>query len=65
MTHRWRYETAEGTPTSGPEIEFGDAAEAEEWLGATWEDLAADGVAQVVLLDGEAVVYGPMGLGPA
>ena len=65
MTHRWRYETAEATPASGPDVEFADTAEAEAWFGDHWEELAADGVAQVVLLDGDQVVYGPMGLGPA
>lgn len=65
MAHRWRYESAEGAPVHGPAVEFADAAEAEDWFGAHWEELAADGVAQVVLLDGSQVVYGPMGLGPA
>ncbi len=62
MAHRWRYESAEGAPVQGPAVEFADAAEAEDWFGAHWEELAADGVAQVVLLDGAEVVYGPMGL---
>lgn len=65
VAHRWRYESSDGTPVSGPEVDFAGAAEAEEWFGAHWEDLAADGVQQVVLLDGEDVVYGPMGLDPA
>ncbi|MGZ4557271.1 MAG: hypothetical protein ACXVGB_01370 [Mycobacteriaceae bacterium] len=49
----------------GPEAAFEDAADAEEWFAANWEELAARGVRQVVLLDGEDVVYGPMGLDPA
>lgn len=62
MAHRWRYESAEGAIVDGPAVEFADAAEAEDWFGSHWEELAADGVAQVVLLDGAEVVYGPMGL---
>lgn len=65
MAHRWRYETAEGVLTSGPEVDFDDAAEAEEWFGANWEELAAQGVRQVVLMDEDTEVYGPMGLDPA
>lgn len=65
MAHRWRYETSDGTPMSGPEVAFDDAADAEEWFATNWEELAAQGVRQVVLLDGEDVVYGPMGLDPA
>jgi hypothetical protein len=65
MTHHWRYEDFDGTVLSGPDTVFADAAEAEGWFGDHWEELAAEGVAQVVLLDGEDVVYGPMGLGPA
>jgi hypothetical protein len=37
-------------------------SDAESWLGEQWRDLAAAGVAQVTLLDGEAEVYGPMPL---
>ncbi len=65
MAHRWRYEASDGTPANGPAAEFADAAEAEEWLGDNWQDLAERGVGQVVLLDGDEVVYGPMGLDPA
>lgn len=65
MAHRWRYERTDGSPVSGPEVEFPDSAAAEAWFGEQWEELAEAGVAQVTLLDGEDVVYGPMGLSPA
>ncbi len=64
MSYRWRYEDGSGTPTAGPDLAFGDQAEAEEWFGTTWQDLLAAGVRQVVLLDGDTEVYGPMSLDP-
>lgn len=62
MAFRWRYQDAAGAPVDGPDEEFDDQAEAEAWFGDTWEDLRATGVDAVVLLDGEAEVYGPMSL---
>jgi hypothetical protein len=50
---------------SGPEVEFADQAEAEDWLEQTWSRLLDAGVDQVTLLHGEAEVYGPMSLHPA
>lgn len=68
MTHRWRYETSDGTEVAGPAITFADQAEAEAWFGDSWESLADDGVEQVVLLHddgtGDTEVYGPMLLSP-
>ncbi len=37
-------------------------ADAESWLGENWRELREAGVAQVTLLDSDAVVYGPMSL---
>ncbi|GAB2914983.1 hypothetical protein GCM10027047_11080 [Rhodococcus aerolatus] len=65
MAFRWRYEDADGAAVDGPAEEFDDQAEAEGWFSDVWPDLRAAGVAQVVLLDGEARVYGPMGLDEA
>lgn len=65
MTHRWRYESSDGTEVAGPDATFVDQAEAEAWFSDSWEDLADDGVEQVTLLDGDVVVYGPMGLAPS
>ncbi|PZS40245.1 MAG: hypothetical protein DLM62_03910 [Pseudonocardiales bacterium] len=64
MALRWRYQDVDGGQASGPDISFGDQADAEEWLGLEWQDLLDSGVAAVTLLDGESVVYGPMSLRP-
>ncbi len=67
MAWVWRYETGDGTviePTDDmpePEV-FPSQADAETWVGEVWRDLLQAGVAQVSLLDGDRVVYGPMGL---
>lgn len=63
MSWHWRFESADGAtldnPASPPHPNQSDA---ESWLGEQWRDLAAAGVAQVTLLDGERKVYGPMSL---
>lgn len=41
---------------------FANQADAESWVGEIWADLAALGVAQVVLYEHERRVYGPMSL---
>ena len=67
MTFRWRFETAEGEevqPASGGADRFPSQADAESWVGEAWPDLLADGVDQVLLLEGDRVVYGPMSLHP-
>jgi hypothetical protein len=62
----WRLEDSAGTEV---EVEgeladqrFASQADAESWVGEIWAELAAAGVDQVVLLDLERVVYGPMSL---
>ncbi|MBP2473811.1 hypothetical protein JOF53_002683 [Crossiella equi] len=65
MAYRWRYEDAEGGVVEGPAVEFEDQDEAEAWFSAEWNELLAAGIDQVVLLDGEDEVYGPMSLHPA
>lgn len=65
MTFRWRYEKTDGSPVGGPELTFGDQLEAEGWFTDGWEELAQDGVEQVVLLETDPAgadrkVYGPM-----
>jgi hypothetical protein len=66
VAYRWRYENAEGTVVV-PDLDdayedFASQAEAEAWLGQTWQVLLDSGVDQVILLDDGAVVYGPMNL---
>jgi hypothetical protein len=62
VTFQWRYLGAAGTPVDGPAEEFDDQGEAEDWFGATWEELREQGVDAVTLLDGDTEVYGPMSL---
>jgi hypothetical protein len=56
----WRYDDGP-TRSAG----FASRQEAEDWLGAAWSDVRAEGVAAVTLLAGEDEVYGPMSLHPA
>lgn len=65
MAYRWHYQDSAGTAVAGPEIEFTDQTEAEDWLASTWSELLDAGVDQVLLADGSAHVYGPMGLRPS
>ena len=44
---------------------FPSQADAETWIGECWRELLDDGVEQVVLMDGDREVYGPMSLRPA
>lgn len=47
----------------GPDEEFADQQEAEDWFGAEWEQLREAGIDAVDLLDAEGEkVYGPMSL---
>ncbi len=41
---------------------FANQGDAESWIGEVWRELAAVGVAAVVLHEHERVVYGPMSL---
>jgi hypothetical protein len=59
---RWRYENAAGTPVDGPDEDFDDQQQAEDWFGAVWAELREQGVDAVTLLDGDTPVYGPMSL---
>jgi hypothetical protein len=68
MTFTWRLESSDGTPLSLPGSgaeRFPSQADAESWVGEAWQELLAEGVDQVTLLEGDRVVYGPMSLHPA
>lgn len=59
----WRLEDASGRSVEAVETSaFPSQGDAEAWLAESWQDLADAGVAQVTLLDGVEVVYGPMSL---
>ncbi|HAN72210.1 MAG TPA: hypothetical protein DCQ36_11585 [Actinobacteria bacterium] len=65
-TWSWRLEQRDGSPAGeGRSQSFPSQADAETWIGETWRDLLDGGVDQVVLLEEEREVYGPMGLHPA
>ena len=62
----WRLEDATGqeveVPAEYAARRFATQADAESWVGETWEGLAAEGVDAVTLFDHERLVYGPMSL---
>lgn len=61
MTWTWRLEAADGSELdNSPSPAQPNQSDAETWLGEQWRTLAESGVAQVTLLDGGQVVYGPM-----
>lgn len=64
---RWTYLDDEGAPVKpaqAPATGFPSQAEAEAWIGESWQELAAAGVGSVVLWEGEDEIYGPMSLKP-
>ena len=68
MPWTWRFEKADGTTASSPpstDQSFPTQSDAETWIGETWRELLDAGVDQVVLLEEERVVYGPMSLHPS
>jgi hypothetical protein len=65
MGWTWRYEDTTGRALSDPPPEtFPSKGDAESWLGESWRDLLAAGVAQVTLVEDDRVEYGPMPLTP-
>ncbi len=67
MVWSWRYEDASGAmvvPADSAPVQepFPSQADAESWVGEFWRELLDAGVVQVVLLEGDRQVYGPMGL---
>ena len=66
MSWTWRLESEQGTPLSAPVSPLHPSqSDAESWLGETWRELAAAGVAQATLLEDGRVEYGPMSLSEA
>jgi hypothetical protein len=67
-TWTWTFEDASGnrvTPPSAPTTAFPTQADAESWVGETYQQLVSEGVDAVRLFDGDTEVYGPMSLYPA
>lgn len=65
MSWSWRFETTGGEVVSRASGRFPTQAEAEAWIGESWQELLDSGVGAVTLLDGDREVYGPMSLHPA
>lgn len=66
MTWSWRYERSErAAAASSGSQEFPTQSDAETWIGETWEELLANGIDAVYLLEEDRVVYGPMSLHPS
>ena len=67
MDWRWRFERSDGTviePDVVLEEPWPSQADAETWLGEHWRLLLDAGVDQVVLMELDREVYGPMSLQP-
>jgi hypothetical protein len=67
MSWHWRYERLDGSavePAGVPES-WPSQADAESWVGETWQELLEAGVDQVSLREDDRLVYGPMSLHPA
>ena len=66
MSFTWGFHDADGAVLTGPTAPsapaHGSQSDAESWLGESWRELAARGVAAATLLRDDEVVYGPMPL---
>jgi hypothetical protein len=65
-TWRWQLLDADGAATQVPggTPAFPSQSDAETWVGEEWRALLEAGVEAVTLVDGDRLVYGPMGLRP-
>ncbi len=69
MAWSWQYLTAEGVvvaelPVTSMATEFPSQSDAETWIGEVWQTLLDAGIEQVLLLEEDRIVDGPMGLRP-
>jgi len=64
MSFIWICHALDGTDVNiaGARTEFPTQADAEAWMGESWSTLLASGADSVSLLEGDRLVYGPMGL---
>ena len=60
----WRYDSS-AECTADPSPTFPTQADAETWIGETWQELLDRGVDAVALCEDERVVYAGMSLHPA
>lgn len=61
MAWNWAYESATGEDLGQSEV-FDNRGDAETWIGASFDELLEQGIAQVRLLEDGSEVYGPMSL---
>lgn len=67
MSWTWIYQNEDGSPSPSlpPEAvmtPFPSQADAEAYIGQTWEELLSGGVQAVTLYEDDHEVYGPMSL---
>src|SRR5262245_66003128 len=64
MAWTWRLQQADGKAADGlfDVPDFPSQSDAESWIGEVWRALAEAGVGQVLLMEGDHLVYGPMSL---
>jgi hypothetical protein len=63
MSWTWRLEDEDGAALAGPASPpHTSQSDAESWLGETWRELSAAGVAQASLFEDTRLEYGPMPL---
>ena len=60
----WKMLDGDGRELERERTEFPTRSDAESWVGEAYPDLADDGVAAVILFEGDREVYGPMSLEP-
>lgn len=68
MDWTWQTQAADGSAVESAlanDAAFPTQGDAETWIGETWHELLDEGVAQVSLLNGASLIYGPMSLRPA
>lgn len=66
MTWTWRYETNAGESIDRDESpNFDNQSDAESWIGEIWQELLAQGIDSVTLLEDDRVEYARMSLHPA
>lgn len=57
MAWAWRYEAANGQKQAGGSESFPSQSDAESWMGQSWRELVAEGIATAVLVEDDRVEY--------
>ena len=60
--YTWQLIGADGASVVRTQSGFPSQADAEAWLSEDWRELSEEGITAVTLVQGDAVVYGPMSL---